>query len=242
MNLPNTNAKTPDVIKIHNIIVDGSLEASQDDESDDGSSQVTDTLHGENQSHHHTTTAGRRPFRSDSSRHGIITTDTDTKDKTPKTEETNDGDTTNGRSRGSAVDSTDDNDEKFETVDLTTEDIATETEDELTEHSTDTRHTLEDTLNVGGHLVVRRRVVDITEHRSNQIDDEDIIRISEETSSRGKESTEGEPVPITSTALIELLQRGQLVSGLVQLLLFDVVDRRGIRSRHVSQKGTRRSR
>lgn len=93
----------------------GLLEASSDDEHDDGGSELANTLHGEHGAHHGTSPLGRRKFGGDDGRQWVVTTDTDAHEHTPEDDGADNVDRGRGASE-SVGEGSDDDEHQLDTI------------------------------------------------------------------------------------------------------------------------------
>lgn len=64
-------------------------------------------------------------------------------------------------------------------------------------------HALDNTFDIRRHLVIGLRIVHVSQHGSHQVDDEDIIGISKETSTWSQDGAHSEPVELATNTIIE---------------------------------------
>lgn len=182
--------------------LEGSLEASSADQSDQSGSELSKTLHSEDSVHHGTSPFGSSEFRSDDGGQGVIASNSNTlwlrlvlpssafspvlpgchfetyHDHTPEDDETNDRDGWGSRSQGLSECSEDDENE-FESVHaLATHTIGEVTKEELTENGSTGSGDLDGSIGVGrnGSLGLGVLEEDDTQHSIYQVDSEDLVR------------------------------------------------------------------
>ena len=173
------------------------LEANSDNESDDTSGELTETLVGEDSSHHGTSPLGGSELRCDDSGKWVVTTDTDTHENTPEDDDTDDVDSWRvcGESLG---ESCEDDDDQFETVHLLTSDnIGEETKTKLTNDGTSRSGDLDSGIRGDWELSLAGDwtglVVDHTKHGGHDTDGEDVVGIGEETNTSNNDSADMVP-------------------------------------------------
>lgn len=167
------------------------LETGSDNESDDTSSELTDTLHGEDGAHHGTAPLSGSELRGNDGRKRVITTNTNTHNDTPEDDKTDDGDSGRVR-RKSLGDGCEDDDHEFETVHLlTTDNIGEVTETNLTNDGTTRGSNLDGSVGRLGDLarvLLGVLPVNDTKHVGDETNGEDVVGISEETNTGDDDS------------------------------------------------------
>lgn len=64
-------------------------------------------------------------------------------------------------------------------------------------------HAFDNAFDIGRHLVVGLGIIDIAQHGSDQVDNEDIIGIGKETSTRSQNGAHRKPVELATNTIIE---------------------------------------
>jgi hypothetical protein len=174
----------------------GVLEAGGNDQSNDGSCELTNTLHGEDGVHHGSSPLGGSELRSDDRGQWVVTTNSDTLDviskvahyfgvqsayhkHTPEDDETSDGNSA-GWGRESLSESSEDDDDQLKTVHLlSSNNIGEITETELTKNSSARGSDLDSSIGVGGDRSFGLAIVEEnnTQHSSDQVNGEDLYSI-----------------------------------------------------------------
>ena len=224
------NGKLADTVTSGGVLAaeEGLLEADGDDESDDTSSELTNTLHGEDGTHHGTAPLGGSELRSNDRRERVVTTDTDTHENTPEDDDTDDG---NGRRvrRESLGESCEDDDHEFETVHLlTTDNIGEVTETDLSNDGTTGGSDLDGGVgslrDLTGHLALGVLPVDDTQHVGDETDGENVVGISEETNTSDDDGANVVPAERSlvdlseseSAALVGVFDMGEVIVEVVE--------------------------
>ena len=162
----------------------GLLETRGDNQGDDTSGELTETLHGEDRAHHGASPLGCGELGGDDGGQRVVTTDADAHEDTPEDQDTGDGESRRGGGKDLGKRGEDDEDE-LETVHLlTTDNIGKETKTELTNDGTGRGCDLDGSVRVGrdgAGLRLGVVPVDDTQHCGDQTDGEDVVGISEET-------------------------------------------------------------
>lgn len=186
-----THLDTPDGIELTVVAVDvqSLLETSQDDDSDDGTGESTPSLVGEDEAEQDTTAAQVSSLRSDGSGHWIISSDTDTHEQTPA-ENPDHLLVWRWDAVGQADDHdhTDDTDDEFLSVDeSTTEGVSQETERDLTDDVTHVGSAIDATTEEERIGFGISAPVLVDPDWSDQVDDEQIVRVQEETNASNQQ-------------------------------------------------------
>lgn len=170
----------------------GLLEAGSDDKSNDTSGELTNTLHGEDGTHHGTAPLGGSELRGNDRRKRVVTTDTDTHENTPEDDDADDRDS--GRVRGESLsDGCEDDDHEFETVHLlATDNIGEVTETDLTKNGTTGGSNLDGSVGSLGDLagvLLSVLPVNDTKHVGDETNGENVVGIGEETNTGDDDGT-----------------------------------------------------
>lgn len=154
------------------------LEALGDDKHDKSTSHLTNTLHGEDGTHHGSTPLGGSELRSDNGRKWVVTTNSNTHNDTPEDDDTNDGNGWRGGGESLSQDS-DDHDNQLKTVHLlTTDNIGESTESQLTEDSSGRGGDLDGSVLRSAHDTWVGSIaleVDDTQHNGEEGGSEDLV-------------------------------------------------------------------
>lgn len=200
------HSKTTDTIAVLDGLggLERLFEARDDDEGDDTGGELTETLHGEDGSHHGTSPLGGGKLGSDDRGKRVVTTNTDTHEDTPENDDTDNGDSRRGRGKRLSESCEDDQDELETVHPLTTDTIGEVTETELSDDSTGGGRDLDSSVGRGRDLAgVGLSVVpvDDSQHGGDKRDGEDVVGIGEET---GTSHDNGTNVVPAERSLVDL--------------------------------------
>lgn len=215
-----TNEDTPDVVEVVDIGLDGGLEGSEENDSDDTGGEVTESLHSKDSGHHGTATVGGGELGGDDGRKGVVTTDTDTDNDTPDNQSSRERENITV-SRESLTEGSNNNNHQLDTVHaLASQAIGKGTESDLTEEGSDRGSDLDTKIQIRGESTI---VVDHAQHGGDEVDGEQIVGIGEETDTGDQTGADVEPAKLgivdlgkcLTTALVELVgvQLCVVVSG-----------------------------
>lgn len=165
--------------------VDGSderlLEANNGDESNDTSTELAKTLHGEDGTHHGSSPLGSSELGGDDGGEWVVTTNTNTHQNTPEDDDTDEGDRSRVGSQGLGQ-SREDDDNQFKTVhSLTADHIGEETETKLSNDGTTRCCDLDRSIGRDWDLAGLGLPVDYSQAGGDDTDGEDVVGIGEET-------------------------------------------------------------
>jgi len=167
------------------------LEARSDNQGNDGSSELANSLHSKHSIHHSTSTFCSRKLRCDNRRQWVVTTDSNTltelalftplnatthHENTPKYDDTSDGNSSRV-GRESLSKSREDNDDQFESIHaLSSNDVCEVSESQLAEDSSSGCSDLDGGVGAGGDGAVGLAAVEVddAQHGRYQVDGENL--------------------------------------------------------------------
>jgi len=209
---------TPDVVQVGRVGNDLVLEGRQEDDGNDASGQVTESLHGKDSGHHGTATVGGGKLGSDDGRQGVITTNTDTDNDTPDDKSSGERQSVTVSREGLTKGGDNDN-HQLDTVHfLATKTISQVTESNLTHEGADRGRDLDTEIQISGESTA---IVNDSQHGSDQVNGEEIVSISEETDTGNQTGADVEPAELGvidfaegfTTTLVELVGVQLVVVG-----------------------------
>jgi hypothetical protein len=157
------------------------LKTGDEAQHDEGTTKLTETLHGEDSTHHGTAPLGGSELGGDDGRKRVVTTDTDTHEHTPEDDQANDWGSRAGTNERLS-ESRDNDEDQLKTVHLlTSNDIGKGTETKLSDDSTGGGRELDSSILGSGESALVVVPVDDTQHDGQEGHAEDVVGVREET-------------------------------------------------------------